>query len=237
MNLCIEDLPFIQNSFTIDPSVPLENHYASMAQHLAHEYFHHYQGAHALDRGLDHQADRENPETTVQAPRWWIEGAAVTFQNAWFQSNWESLSFLTEPSGVSIAGVSDTRTYKRVRRSIHDTLPDGERRDRDCAPDWYMTSADNLTITCDGAMLANAFIAYRTSYKTPWIDIPQDYYDLEFGGAIEKHLDLTEQGFYDAFNAFIRSGDPGDEPPPGWAPPKGPVAAYADFLQIIPEDD
>jgi hypothetical protein len=117
------------------------------------------------------------------------------------------------------------------------TVSEQEKRANSCLSDWYMTSADNLSRTCEGANLATAFMAYKSSYKTVWIDIPQDYYDLGFWGAVEKHLGFTEQEFFDEYNAFMRSGDPGDEPPAGWAPPQGPISAYADFLQIIPESD
>ena len=112
-----------------------------------------------------------------------------------------------------------------------------EKRANSCPSDWYMTSDDNLSMTCEGAMLATAFMAYKSSYKTVWIDIPQDYYDLGFWGAVEKHVGFTEQEFFDEYNAFMRSGDSGDEPPAGWSPPQGPISAYADFLQIIPESD
>ena len=240
ISLCIEDLPFIENPFSSDPLVGSERRHAKMTLHLAHEYFHHYQRAHALDRGLDHQEDRSNPTTTVQAPRWWTEGAAVTFQNAWYQANWQSLSFLTDQSNrdVSIASVATSNDYKRVRTTIMGgTVSEQEKRANSCTFDWRMTSDDNLSMTCEGAMLATAFMAYKSSYKTVWIDIPQDYYDLGFWGAVKKHLGFTEQEFFDEYNAFMRSGDPGDEPPAGWSPPQGPISAYADFLQIIPESD
>ena len=109
-----------------------------------------------------------------------------------------------------------------------------------CSPEWYMTTAEETSDTwsdCRANKLATAYLAYKTSYKTVWIDIPQDYYDLGFWGAVEKHVGMTKQEFYDEYNAFLRTGGPEDEPPAGWAPPKGPISAYADFLQIIPESD
>jgi len=240
MSLCIVDLPFMENPLSSDPSVPFEKRYAKMALYLAHEYFHHYQRAHALDRGLDYQTDQRNPTTTVQAPRWWIEGAADTFQDAWYQANWQSLSFLNDPSArdVSISSVSSSRKYKSVRRSIMGTS--SEDTWEGCSPEWYMTTAEETHDTwsdCRANKLATAYLAYKTSYKTVWIDIPQDYYDLGFWGAFEKHVGMTKQEFYDEYNAFLRTGGPEDEPPAGWAPPKGPISAYADFLQIIPESD
>ena len=238
-SICFDSLAKIYNyRYRSDP--PTASSYGRLALHNAHEYFHHYQRAHALDRGLDHQRDRNNPSTTVQAPRWWIEGAAVTFQNAWYQANWQSLSFLTDQStrDVSIASVATSDDFKRVRTTIMGgTVSEQEKRANSCPSDWYMTSADNLSMTCEGAMLATAFMAYKSSYKTVWIDIPQDYYDLGFWGAVEKHIGFTEQEFFDEYNAFMRSGDPSDEPPAGWSPPEGPISAYADFLLIVPESD
>ena len=83
--------------------------------------------------------------------------------------------------------------------------------------------------------MAVPFMASKSSYKTVWIDIPQDYYDLGFWGAVEKHLGMTKQEFFDAYNEFLRSGDPEDNPPSGWAPPEGDVSLYADFWSIVPE--
>ncbi|MCX8278409.1 MAG: hypothetical protein OTJ43_09115 [Dehalococcoidia bacterium] len=44
--------------------------------------------------------------------------------------------------------------------------------------------------------MATAYIAY----KTVWIDIPQDYYELGWWGAFEKHVGLTKQEFFDEYN-------------------------------------
>jgi hypothetical protein len=67
-------------------------------------------------------------------------------------------------------------------------------------------------------------------------DIPADYYELSFWGAIEKHLGLTELEFYAEFNALLRSVDANtiDETyaPPGWKIPEGDIAEVVDFLGI-----
>ena len=83
-------------AYRYDAGLPTAKNHGQMAIHDAHEYFHHYQKAHALERGLDLASDPDNPETTVQAPRWWIEGAAVAFQHAWWKEHWESLSFMKD---------------------------------------------------------------------------------------------------------------------------------------------
>jgi hypothetical protein len=238
-SICLENLAFIESPW----SEEIEHPYRSdikMALHLAHEYFHHYQRVHALDRGLDYQRDRNNPETTVQAPRWWIEGAAVTFQNAWFRENWQSLQelkglTLEQALSASIANVTNSRVYKENRSNIM-----GYGDSEVCTPDWYMSDLENTYDTASGcgvAIMATPYLAYITSYKTVWINIPQDYYDLGFWGSVEKHAGMTKQEFFDSYNEFLRTGDPDDEPPDGWAPPENYISEYADFLKIVPESD
>ena len=112
------------------------------------------------------------------------------------------------------------------------------KKDPNCPPDWKLNEREEKYLTaskCSVSMLSATFIAYKSSYKTVWIDIPQDYYDLGFWGAVEKHLGMTKQEFFDAYNEFLRSGDPEDNPPSGWAPPEGDVSLYADFWSIVPE--
>ncbi len=246
-SVCIQNLAFIQNPFGHPPQELIdypERTLGRLVLNYAHEYFHHYQRVHALDRGLDYQGDRENPQTTVYAPPWWIEGASVAFQNAWYKENWSSLSFFKgkkwEDVKVSIMSVTDPRFYKEVRRGIMDTT--GKKR-KGCTPnfkmgpytDRYDTERAPEADPCQAFMLAVPYIASLTSYKTVWIDIPQDYYDLGFWGSFEKHVGMNKQEFYDNFNAFLRSGNPEDEPPEGWTPPEGDIASYANFLKIVPE--
>jgi len=136
----------------------------------------------------------------------------------------------------NIASVSDAWTYKTVRRAVQGAP--GQTADG-CASGWNISAEDDRydgASTCVwGAMMAVPFMASKSSYKTVWIDIPQDYYDLGFWGAVEKHLGMTKQEFFDAYNEFLRSGDPEDNPPSGWAPPEGDVYLYADFWSIVPE--
>ena len=110
-------------------------------------------------------------------------------------------------------------------------------KDPHCPPDWKLNEKEERYSTaskCSASMLAAPFIAYKSSYKTLWIDIPQDYYDLGFWGAIKKHLGMTKTEFYDAFNEFMRSGKAGDKPPKGWKPSENEIQLHANFLDIIP---
>ncbi len=246
-SVCIQHLAFIQNPFDHPPQETKAHPDRILGRRVlnyAHEYFHHYERAHALDRGLNYQGDLENPQTTVDAPPWWTEGAAVAFQNAWYKANWSTLSFFEgkkwEDVKVSIMFSDDPGVYKEFRRGIMDAP--GRKREG-CTPnfkmgpytDRYDTERAPDADPCRAFMLAVPYIASLTSYKTVLIDIPQDYYDLGFWGAFEKHVGMNKQEFYDNFNAFLRSGNPEDEPPEGWAPPEGDIASYANFLEIVPK--
>ena len=236
-SICLESLEKIY-AYSYKSGPPTPENYGKLAIHYAHEYFHHYQRAHALDRGLDQQYDTENPETTVQAPRWWIEGAAVSFQNAWYQSNWESLSFL-KGQNVGDASNGDLATasyYKHLKQLVRGVLPESEMRGA-CTSDWSMSASAESSLKCSASLAAVAYMAHLTSWKTVWIDITQDYYDLGFWGSFEKHMGMTNEEFYDAFNKFLKSGDIDDDPPEGWTLPDGPISAYADFWKIVPESD
>jgi hypothetical protein len=211
-----------------------------LSLHYAHEYYHHFQVAHGLERGLDFQQDNDNPLTTVNSPRWYIEAAAVTFQNAWFKENFTSISSFANSTWddvkyTTIAKVASDEMYKSLRRSIRGA--DGEKSDG-CDANWLMTSveevADTQTRCTDGSMMALSFLAYKTSYKTVWVDMPKDYYDLGFYGALEKYYGKTTQEFYDDYNAFLRLGNAEDSPPTGWAPNDNDIIA-ADFLNMVPE--
>ena len=92
-SVCYHTSSFTANPFSNNENGDNEFHAAiKLSLAYTHEYFHHYQRAHALERGLDFQWDRNNPSTTVQAPPWWIEGASVAHQNIWFKKHFSRLS-------------------------------------------------------------------------------------------------------------------------------------------------
>ena len=233
-SVCYETLAFTSDPF--GGSDTDFNNKIKLALHYAHEYFHHYQRVHGLERGFDYQSDRNNPSTTVQAPTWWIEPAAVAFQNIWFQTNYASLevfkdSRLEDVTGISIASETSDWKYKSVRRAL---LGSDGNKDENCAADWQLSSLDEKYDTwtqCGGVGLAVPYLAHLTSWKTVWVDLPVHYYDLGFWGALEKLTGLTKDQFYSNFNSFVRSGNPEDEPPAGWAPTSEDLAE-ADFLNI-----
>ena len=211
-----------------------------LAQHYAHEYFHHYQRVHALERGLDYQSDRDEPSTTVQAPTWWVEPAAITFQNAWFRQYFNELEIFRESEwddvNLRIGDASSGDFFKQARRAITGA-PGDIGMLSNCPEDWKLTALEERYETetgCAAWRLAVPFLAYKTSYKVVWVDIPLSYYDLGFGGALEKYYGKPKEEFYTDFNAFMRSGSPEEDPPDGWAPNTEDID-NANFLEISPE--
>ncbi len=253
-SICLESLEKIY-AYRYERGTPTRRNYAQLAIHYAHEYFHHYQVAHALERGKKLTYHDETPESTVQAPVWYSEGTAMAFEVAWYKSNWDSLSFLEGGEWRFVADKyndkSTSRAYKRIRKMAQGVLPRNlyEVIRPGCTSDWKMTVVEEelnrytdkdghkIKEDCEVTFMAVYYMAYLTSWKTVWIDIPQDYYDLGFWGSFEKHIGMTNEEFYDSYNNFLRSGNPEDDPPEGWMPPKGPISEYADFWGIIPESD
>ena len=211
-----------------------------LAQHYAHEYFHHYQRVHALERGLDYQSDRNEPSTTVKAPTWWVEPAAITFQNAWFKQYYSQLDLFASSEwddvNLRIGDASSSQLFKQARRAIMGVSGDLGMLSS-CPEDWELTFLEERYDTetgCAAWRLAVPFLAYKTSYKVVWLDIPRSYYDLGFDGAFEKYYGKSKEEFYADFNEFMRTGDAEDEPPQGWAPDSADFNR-SKFLEISPE--
>ena len=198
---------------------------------IAHEYFHHFQRAHALDRGLDYQYGH----SSVGAPTWWIEGAASLFNRLWTLQEYSNIS--------ELKGLQEEQVTQLINLPEHYTIFLKQVQgviswdDRGIDADWYLSQSDErydtMTPNCD-VMLVAAYLAHLTSYQTLWIDIPQDYYELGFKGSFEKNTGMTLQAFYDCFNGFMHSRDPNESPPVGFFPTE-PINTYADFWRIRSE--
>ena len=232
-SVCLQTLSHSQNPF--DGGGATWQRQTRTSRNYAHEYFHHYQRVKAMERGLDYQSGM----CSVDAPRWWIEGAAVTFQNAWFRENWKNIPALKNKGweklkGEIIGNYTRGDLYEEVRRALMGTAGN---KAKDCQKSWNLSSRHQRYDSGDNCVaqyLAVPFMAYKSSYKTVWIDIPNDYYEIGFWGALEKHLGLSEQEFYDEFNAFMRSGNVGSNPPKGWKPRDQEISKYANFTKVAP---
>ena len=242
------------NYFPEDFEIELE-----IVQHMQHEYFHHYQRAHALDRGLDYQsAPADDPNQSVHAPWWWIEGAAMAAEFWWIRSNWSNLNFFDQYDSEAIENVISYHMSGRnssfwwFSQRIQSPGPytDWEGHTNhdlnDCSnwelgfehSDGYPESGHNND-DCENDLAPFApihFMAHRSSWEVVLKKIPEDYYEYGFWGALELNLGLSEQEFYDEFNQIMRSSNWEEIDtwfaPNGWNIPNNSIEDTVDFENI-----
>ena len=204
---------------------PQQNQKSLDTYHMyAHEYFHAYQGRSYLDKNLNEDA-----------PTWWIEGAALYFQNLWMLENHKKFSKLSglvnekELTNNSRSQAENYKSYKRIFQGIEEGWGS-------INENWYLTSLEESYQTRDNntqtfVEIVVAYLAYITSPEIAMIKILEDGYDLGFEGSFVKHTGLTYQEFYEDFNNFMRSENPNSDPPLGMFI-KGDINEYADFWNI-----
>ena len=251
---------------------------------LYHEYFHHYQNAHALDRNVGVNGYERFPDRDiyrVNAPWWWIEGSGQFFY-WWLRDRWKQLDLLRylNPESPEYGGYWESIPRDRQRISPADGSPFDSLDDYiaeqllyqrqsfhvaasevqgykttlsgdDCTgweaspeeayyPNESQRSYENRGARCSHIMLSEGvkFIAHKSSWKVALRDLPADYYELGFWGAIEKHLGLSELEFYAEFNAILRSVDARTMDPEfaplGWQIPDDDMIDHVQFKQITP---
>jgi hypothetical protein len=221
-SLCIMDYEFIQYPHeTREWSSPKPERQAVIYHGWGHEYFHRYQRAFYLDQNMGGPDD--------DTPAWWIEGAAIVFPNIWLRNNWQNFSVFRglSFSDVDVEGMDLERWYRDTKRAAQGVSHQGNR-----CNDYVFGPAEESyeTMRCFLGM-ANAYLAYLTSFQTVWVSIPNDVYDLGFEKSFRKHTSMSLQEFYEKFNAFLRQGDPDDPPPPGFFT-EGPITDYVDFPSL-----
>ena len=62
----------------------------------AHEYFHHFQRAHTFERALGMSSECCGLYNPIEAPAWWVEGAALVFPNYFLKEIYPDLSLTKE---------------------------------------------------------------------------------------------------------------------------------------------
>ena len=222
-SLCIMDYDFLEYPHgTKEWNAPLPYRRAIIYHVYAHEYFHRYQ------RSYHYELNMGNLDS-VDTPVWWIEGAANLFPNIWLNQNWQEIKLFKglSFSDIDVEGVNLDMWYKNSRREAQGVFEDDNR-----CNNYMMTELDRSYDTSGFCFIgiANAYLAYITSYETVWVDIPKDIYDLTFEGSFQKHTNMTLDEFYDKFNSFMRDGDADDLPPPGFFPDK-PISEIVDFFK------
>ena len=228
-------------------------------QHMQHEYFHHYQNAHALDRGLDYQsAPEDDPNQSVNAPWWWIEGAAMSAEFWWIRSNWKNLNFLDKYDSQDINNMVNFQINGRntsfwwFLQRIQSSGPYVEQSGHinyeliDCSgwelgpehSDGYPEDGHNNN-DCENQLAPFApihFMASISSWEVVLRDIPSQYYEYGFWGAVELYTGLNEEEFYKQFNETMRLTNWEDismtYAPEGWNIPDESIDAHVDFYNI-----
>ena len=222
--LCVMDYEFVEYPHeTREWKTPLPQRRAVLYHGWAHEYFHRYQRAYHYELNMGNL-------DSIDTPVWWIEGAAILFPNIWLNQSWQEIELFKDLSFQEIqaaGGINLDLWYKSARKAAQ-----GESYPDDRCNNYMMNSLDSSYDTSAFCFIgiANAYLAYLTSYETVWVDIPKDIYELSFQGSFEKHTNMTLEEFYDKFNSFMREGDSDDPPPLGFFPEK-PISEIVDFFK------
>ena len=151
----------------------------------AHEYFHRYQ------RAFHYELNMGNLDT-VDTHVWWIEGAAIVFPNIWLKQSWQNIDLFLGLSfdDVNVEGINLDEWYKNSRKAAQGQSHADDRCNN------YMFSKLDISYDTSGFCfigIANAYLAYLTSYEVVWVDIPKDIYELSFEGSFAvsyTHLTL-----------------------------------------------
>ncbi|MBL6629021.1 MAG: hypothetical protein ISP22_05410, partial [Candidatus Actinomarina sp.] len=183
--LCIMDYEFVEYPHeTREWKTPLPKRRLVLYHGWAHEYFHRYQRAYHYELNMGNL-------DSIDTPVWWIEGAAILFPNIWLNQSWQEIELFKDLSFQEIQeaeGVNLELWYKSARKAAQ-----GESHPDDRCNDYMMNSLDSSYDTSAFCFIgiANAYLAYLTSYETVWVDIPKDIYELSFQGSFEKHTNMT----------------------------------------------
>ena len=227
-NFCIQP-----NMYT-DPVLEFDrlNNYDQFYYHrflftLLHEYFHHVQRAHTLDRNLGMSGDCCGINTAVEAPPFWVEGAAVIFPHMFLKEKFFEFDY-TKRNGLT----NDLVVHYPVH-SYHEQKQKVQEEGGRC----YLGSRDGVGLDgvvrqpqCEWTMSAY-YLAYYASHQIMWVDIPRDMWSMGFPAAFQKHVGLTVDEFAESYSNFMNSGSPDDPPPVGFFTEK-PLSELVDFWSL-----
>ena len=197
-----------------------------------HEYFHHYQKSYLFGRAMAMENDCCGLNDPIGAPAWWTEGSAMVFPDLFVREYFDELSYSKE-NGLSVDEMISGRAPLVINLSFEWIYTDAKRQAAGLDPgcDVVGPAEEYRDAPKCSWFLMNVYLAYLTSYQTLWVGLLEDMWELGFDGSFEKHVGMTKEEFYDSYNAFMRSGDPDDPPPPGFFPDR-PLAELVDFWSI-----
>jgi len=188
-----------------------------------HEYYHHVQRAHTLERSLGMPADCCGGRNHTGSPAWFVEGQAQVFPTLFLRDVFDDLQ-ITKDLGLEGACAGDPRLNGngpdqplRERASwqtncnMTQKFEDASRAIRGEGDEWEECTGFSAleemreTWTCPVHMeILNFYLAYLTSFETLFISLHEDVWALGFEGALDKHFGLTKDELYEQFNQFMR---------------------------------
>ena len=245
-SFCVQPNPYTDPVWEYDRSVSGLAFNYGVFHGLIHEYFHHTQRAHTLDRSLGTTTDCCGLFNPVEAPPFWIEGAAIVFPDVFLWEKFEELNHTTrnglrrgngnyhQSDSPLICQGFDTYLCDRGTRHFRYAKEAVQNNGGRC----YLGARDGTDLfdgvirqpQCDWGMTAY-YLAFVTSFQVMWVDIARDMWSLGFPASFEKHVGMTINEFAESYSEFMNSGSPEDPPPEGFFPKK-PLSELVDFWEL-----
>ena len=256
-NFCIQPNPLTDPVWEFDRSINPDQYWYNVLHGQIHEYFHHYQRAHTLDRDMGMSGDCCGLRNPVEVPPFWSEGAAIVFPDMFLWEKFYELDYTKRNNfkrgdaecgtgtalchGLSHDGSSAPMVCQGFDTYLCDKLvgvyKNVKQGIQENGGQCYLGSRDGVGLDgvvrqpqCDWAMSAY-YLAYYASHQIMWVDIPRDMWAMGFPAAFQTHVGLTVDEFAESFSNFMNSGSPDDPPPEGFFTEK-PLSELVDFWSL-----
>ena len=254
---CIQPNPLTDPVWEFDRSINPDQYWYNVLHGLIHEYFHHYQRAHTIDRAMGMSGDCCGLHNPVEVPPFWSEGAAIVFPDMFLWEKFYELDYTKRNNfkrgdaecgtgtalchGLSHDGSSAPMVCQGFDTYLCDKLvgvyKNVKQGIQENGGQCYLGSRDGVGLDgvvrqpqCDWAMSAY-YLAYYASHQIMWVDIPRDMWAMGFPAAFQKHVGLTVDEFAESYSNFMNSGSPDDPPPEGFFTEK-PLSELVDFWSL-----
>ena len=247
-DFCIQPNPYTDDYWENDKQTAGDGFLYHILHGWLHEYFHHTQRAHTLERSLGTRADCCGLHNPIEAPPFWIEGAASMFPDMFL---WEKFDQLNHTIRNGFKRGRPGSSYRQSDSPVvcqghafylcdqgYEFFKTEKQRIQEAGGVCYLGARDSTGIVdgikrepqCDWR-LAAYYLAFYTSHQIMLVDIPRDMWSLGFPAAFEKHVGLTIDEFAEKYSEFMNSGSP-DEPPPDGFYSNQPLSELVDFWSL-----
>jgi len=245
-DFCVQQNPYSDPRRQFNREQDGKTFFYGVARNYLHEYFHHFQRSHVLNRDLGTATDCCGLENPVEAPPFWIEGAANVFPDLFLWDKFKELNHTVRndfqrgngeyhsSGSPAVCQGLDTYLCDQNKRLYREKKEQHQQNGGKC----YLGARDGTDLydgavkqpQCDWTMAA-WYLAYTTSFQVMWVDIPRDMWSMGFPASFEKNVGMTVNQFADKFSNFFDSGSPDEAPPPDFFPDT-PLAELVDFWDL-----